>query len=189
VLRRSRNWLGLQTSWENLCSPAPPPGQTQALEAAKTVETAEARRERVKQEAIRGALGDERVVDEATFKASVRARELRAARDEEEEQRKEYCRTSSERIQETKPGESGPNDHQPKRWAQEDGKEYPITAERAELIVRWILDAPAPSASDGSGRPKKKSGARGKLRKMASTASSLRENGLEQSVESLDLVD
>jgi hypothetical protein len=29
-----------------------------------------------------------------------------------------------------------------KRWAQDDGKEYPISTERAEAICRWIKEAP-----------------------------------------------
>jgi hypothetical protein len=205
VLRRSKNWLGLETSWENLCAPAPLPGHTKQ-EPKKRKETADEKRERIKHEAIKEALSDERVIDEATFRASVKARELRAAREEEEEQRKEYCRASSNSSidknghhVDSASTDSTPQPHQqPKRWAQEDGKEYPITTERAELIVRWILEAQPPSSSDGTGRPKKKTGAKGRLRKMASTASSLSRgsrgenggvDGLERSVDSLDFLD
>lgn len=211
VLRRSKNWLGLEASWENLCTPAPLPGHGKQ-ETKKRKETADEKRERIKHEAIRDALSDDRVVDEATFRASVKARELRAAREEEEEQRKEYCRASSSSSidgsgnhRQSQNGEtpassanSQQQQQQSKRWAQEDGKEYPITTERAELIVRWIMDAPPPSSADGTGRPKKKAGAKGRLRKMASTASSLSRgsrgenggvDGLERSVDSLDLLD
>ncbi|KAG9896559.1 hypothetical protein KCU94_g10695, partial [Aureobasidium melanogenum] len=85
--------------------------------------------ERRKREAIIEAMGDERVVDEETFQKAVRARERRAMEDEE--------------------GLSGPlhdvNDNRApvhKRWAQDDGKEYPISTERAEAICRWIKEAP-----------------------------------------------
>jgi len=189
VLRRSKNWLGLQASWESLCAPAPLPGHMRKNEATNRAETAEEKRERMKEDVIRDALADDRVVDEDTFRASVRARELRAAREEEEEQRKEYCRTTSSEAVRARNGDT--NVPPPRRWAQEDGKEYPITTERAELIVRWIREAPAPSASDGSARSKRRTGAKGRLQKKASTASSLRETdtGLEHSIESLDIVD
>ncbi|KAI9872591.1 MAG: hypothetical protein M1830_001449 [Pleopsidium flavum] len=68
------------------------------------------------------ALADERVHDEASFQAAVAARERRA-----EEQRRE---------------ELGQGGSGPKRWAQEDGKEYPISTERAEAIAGWVREAP-----------------------------------------------
>lgn len=66
------------------------------------------------------ALEDDRVHDEASFHAAVAARQRR----QEEEARKAEGR------------------EMPKRWAQEDGKEYPISTERAQAIVRWIREAP-----------------------------------------------
>lgn len=198
VLRRTRNWLGLESSWETLCAPAPLPGQKE-----KKPESADEKRERVKREAIRDALADERVVDEETFRASVRARELRAAREEEEEQRKEYNRTGPQSGHANANASTNTNTdaQQPKRWAQEDGgKEYPITTERAEAITRWIRDAPPPSASmvagagvgDGNGK-KKMAGRKARVRKqpsgLATAPSHVGETGLERSVESLNVVD
>ncbi len=139
VIRRGNNWLGLQQSWETLCAPAPLPGQPST---AKKEETEEQAKERRKQEAIMEALADERVHDEASFQAAVAARERRA-----EEQRRE---------------DLGLGGNGPKRWAQEDGKEYPISTERAEAIARWIREAPLAGA-DGSDKAKKSSRkARGK---------------------------
>jgi hypothetical protein len=187
ILRRSGNFLQLESTWEKLCAPAPLPGQ-HAKEKKK--ETAEQKSERIKRQAIEGALGDERVVDEETFRKSVRAREMMAAREEEELQRKEYNRTKSNSPP-AKDAGADSKDQGPKRWAQgDDGKEYPITTERAEAIVRWIREAPPPSSSTGDGVRKKKP-AKGRVRKMASQAGSLNGEGtgLEHSVESLDLVD
>ena len=189
IIRRSGNFLNIESTWEKLCAPAPLPGQTNK---EKKDETPEQKKERIKRQAIEGALSDERVVDEDSFRKSVRAREMRAAREEEELQRKEYNRTTSTSPQ---PKAADGNDEEsPKRWAQgDDGKEYPITTERAEAIVRWIRDAPVPSSSAGEGgKSKKKTGAKGRVRKVASQAGSLNgESGtpLEQSVDSLDLVD
>jgi len=132
-------------------------------------------------------LADERVVDEETFRASVRARELRAAREEEEEQRKEYLRTSASASAET----NGSGDA--KKFAQEESslsgknKEYPITTERAEAIARWIREALPPSAGD-EGRAKR-GGRKAKVRKELEKEETESVNGLERSVESLDLVD
>lgn len=130
VVRRANNWINLQQSWESLCSPAPLPGQP----GPNKKEESEARaRDRRKQEAIMGALADERVHDEASFQAAVTAREERA-----EEQRKE---------------ELGQGGNCPKRWAQEDGKEYPISTERAEAIARWVREAPL--SVQGTGKTRK----------------------------------
>lgn len=48
----------------------------------------------------------------------------------------------------------------PRRWAIDDGKEYPILTERAAAVARWVLEAP-PVGADGGGagrKKKKKSG-------------------------------
>jgi hypothetical protein len=178
VVRRANNWLGLGASWEVLCEPAPLPGQRE-----KKPETASERRERSKREAIRDALADDRVHDEESFRASVRAREMRAAREEEEEQRREYLRTKPHIVGgETTGASENENGSPPKRWAQEDGKEYPISTERADAIARWIREAPAPGGGDGKS---KKTGKKGKLRKEASDLSVA--SALERSVDSLSI--
>ena len=141
VIRRANNWIGLQQSWEILCAPAPLPGHAGS---PKKHETEEEAKERRRQEAIMEALADERVHDEASFQAAVAAREKRA-----EEQRKE---------------ELGQGPKGPKRWAQGDGKEYPISTERAEAIARWVREAPL--GIEGSGKARR-SGKKGKGRKGA----------------------
>ena len=140
VVRRANNWVGLQQSWETLCAPAPLPGH---VGATKKEETEEQAKERRRQEAILEALADERVHDEASFQAAVAARERRA-----EEQRRE---------------ELGQGGSSPKRWAQEDGKEYPISTERAEAIARWVREAPLTAAGAGKTKrgPKKGKGRKG----------------------------
>lgn len=136
VIRRASNWIGLQQSWESLCSPAPLPGHPGPK---KKEENEVQAKERRKQEAIMEALADERVHDEASFQAAVAAREKRA-----EEQRKE---------------ELGQGGNGPKRWAQEDGKEYPISTERAEAIARWVREAPL--GVEGTGKTRKSGKKRG----------------------------
>ena len=62
-------------------------------------------------------------------------------------------------------------------------RKYPISTDRADMIARWIKEAPSPGAA-GEGRPKKP-GKKARLRKEASDLSSA--NGLEQSVETLNI--
>jgi hypothetical protein len=141
VVRRGDNWIQLQQSWESLCAPAPLPGQ---VPANQQKESPAEKKERLKQQAIMEALEDDRVHDEASFHAAVAARQRR----QEEEARKAEGRET------------------PKRWAQEDGKEYPITTERAQAIVRWVKEAPVGGEAGGPRKKKKstKSGSKGKAK-------------------------
>jgi hypothetical protein len=141
VIRRGDNWIQLQQSWESLCAPAPLPGQTPPNQQK---ETSAEKKERLKQQAIMEALEDDRVHDEASFHAAVAARQRR----QEEEARKAEGR------------------EMPKRWAQEDGKEYPISTERAQAIVRWIKEAPVGGEGGGPRKKKRSSkpGAKGKAK-------------------------
>lgn len=128
VVRRGNNWIELQHSWEFLCAPAPLPGH---VPQNQQKEMPAERKERLKQQAIMEALEDDRVHDEASFHAAVAARQRRQEEEAKKAEGKEM----------------------PKRWAQEDGKEYPISTERAQAIVRWIREAPV----GGELRRKKKS--------------------------------
>lgn len=123
----------------------------------KKEETAEQKRERIKQESIIDALSDDRVVDEESFQRAVRARERRAMEDEQgisgPLKDKDFSLPSSkdgsaagkEGSASASPStpENEANLPPPKRWAQdENGKEYPISTDRAEAIARWIKEAP-----------------------------------------------
>ncbi|KAK7179850.1 hypothetical protein PSPO01_14112 [Paraphaeosphaeria sporulosa] len=160
VLRRAGNWVGLSTSWEKLCRPAPLPGHGKngSYDPSKSErqETETQKRERQKHEAILEALADERVVDEESFQRAVRARERRFREDEEAEQRaKNGTGSPTDSSANGSPASPAPA---PKRWAQDDGREYPISTERAEAISRWVRDAPP--ITEGTGkkrRPRPKS--------------------------------
>ncbi|KAI0406797.1 hypothetical protein F4802DRAFT_76381 [Xylaria palmicola] len=156
VLRRAENWVELGSSWETLCAPAPlpmPPSANSAPAAAAGVnalsitgpasptETEDQRKERMRHQAIIEALEDERVNDEASFKAAIIARQKRAEADQA---------TGAN-------GSSSNANSAPKRWAVDDGREYPILTERAEAVARWIREAPAVSGT-GTGKRKKKPG-------------------------------
>lgn len=190
--------------------------RTNGVVARKREDDDNNKMERIKQTAIRDALADERVIDEDTFRRSVRAREARAIAEEDEEMRKEYNNISPSRS-ESKPTPDGLSSTAEKNktsWtqAQQDnilakGNDFTISTERADLIVRWIREA-SPPGSDGAsstGTSRRKAGAKknpqARLRKQASNMSAVSGvsnasggsdktlGGLEQSVESLDMVD
>lgn len=154
VLRRAENWIELSSSWEALCAPAPlptpmsatgVPAATASVNAlsitggTSPIESEEQRKERMRQQAIIEALEDERVNDEASFKAAILARQRRAEAD--------LASSSNGGIPSPNAG--------PKRWAVDDGREYPILTERAEAVARWIREAPTSSGTGSSKRKKK----------------------------------
>lgn len=138
VIRQANNWIGLEKSWETLCTPAPLPGHAAA---PKKEETEAETKERRMHEEILEALADERVVDDTTFRASLAAMGRRA----EEQDSDDLAQGGSS----------------PKRWAQDDGKGYPMSTGRAEVIAKWVREAP--QVLEGVGRGK--GGKKGKGRK------------------------
>lgn len=165
VLRRANNWIGLSVPWQKLCAPAPLPDaaggwakdtSSSALakrSVEKKEETSEQKRERIKQESIIDALSDDRVVDEDSFQKAVRARERRAMEDEQGISGPLKDKDGGNDAS-TKANESAPT---PKRWAQdENGREYPISTDRAEAISRWVKEAPLSMGGVKKKRPAKK---------------------------------
>ncbi|KAI9691780.1 MAG: hypothetical protein M1822_007852 [Bathelium mastoideum] len=145
-------------------------------------ETAQQKRARRKHEAILDALADERVVDEASFAAAVRARERRALADEVRDggggdDAAPYLPLPAADATESRAGvERGGSGEEAdsavagggaaaaaKRWAQGDGREYPISTERAEAVARWVREAPL--TVEGTGRSRK-GGKKGRSKKM-----------------------
>ncbi|KAI0126068.1 hypothetical protein BJ170DRAFT_633715 [Xylariales sp. AK1849] len=169
VLRRAENWIELSWSWEDLCAPAPLYTATSAnggtISAATAnamakavtggpspVETEEQRKERLKHEAIIEALEDERVNDEASFKAAILARQRRS-----EAEQASVTNAANGNGKGGSSAVNSPSLSSQKRWAVDDGREYPILTERAEAVARWVREAPAGSGV-GGGRRKKKPG-------------------------------
>jgi hypothetical protein len=193
VLRRAENWIGLTSSWETLCRPAPLPGQAKneaGHSSGKDAEETDAqRRERQKHEAILEALADERVVDEESFQRAFRARERRFREDEEAEGRQRsasattspnpngYANAHAPSPTSTAPpsSTSSTSSSAPKRWAQDDGREYPISTERAEAVAQWVRHAPP--VTEGTARKRR---VRVKGKKSGAT------NGSARQVEGLD---
>ncbi|GAM82427.1 hypothetical protein ANO11243_004060 [Dothideomycetidae sp. 11243] len=165
VLRRCDNWIKLDAPWFKLCtrptsSKQTNGGQANGTDTTPAAETAQERRERIKQQALYGALGDARVVDEKTFQESLRVRESQGLIDDERdavmfspEATKESAIEDSTRIQTAA---------EIKRWAQEEAaKEYPLISDRAALVARWVREAPLHVPGAG-GKKKKRSGTKRK---------------------------
>jgi len=204
VLRRTNNFLHLSAPWQVLCQPSPLPvhvssttsgyNQAPSTELSRTNfspgteegqrpdalrpkqhETAEQKKERIKQQAILDALSDERVVDEMSFQRSVKAREKRAFEDEEE------VAGHQARIDGGGPGEKIGYEGAARVTSEGGGKEkrndeftkeYPISSERADAVARWILEAPA-SVGGKKKRPAKKT------RATATASVDMATNGIE----------
>lgn len=235
VLRKTKNWIGLEQTWEQLCTPSPDKDRrrrgstlqkdgttarkTNGNSVTKKSDTHE-KLDEIKRNAIREALADERVVDEDTFRQSVRAREARAIAAEDEEMRKEYNNISPTRSSAIGTDSSSTAKDQPPFTDRANGtapkpkqesslkeKDFSISTERAEMIARWIREAPPPGGEGSSvGTTRRKAGGKKNphiraLRKQASdmsaashvshvsAGSNVTSTGLEQSVESLDMVD
>lgn len=202
VIHRTDNWVGLSSSWDTLCTPAPLPlyddescshhpcvhtynyhVEKPAVSASVAASAAAAllagtssdaaaeeerrRKELIREQAILDALDDERVTDEASFRAAIKAHEKRAQRDDAM-----YSDKPSNGASATpKPGPgtststAGPdalngilNNNKAKhprpptgdaeaeplsrRWSADDGKDYPLMTERANAIARWVQEAP-----------------------------------------------
>ena len=154
-------------------------------------ETETQERERQKHEAILEALADERVVDEESFQRAVRARERRFREDEEAEKHASLPTATAQLPASNSSASSSASSTNgtsslpktptspaaPKRWAQDDGREYPISTERAEAISRWVREAP--NLVESSGTKKRRTKAKGKkpgLQRAGSTGLSLAES-------------
>ncbi|KAL6882795.1 hypothetical protein HDV57DRAFT_509232 [Trichoderma longibrachiatum] len=204
VVHRTDNWLGLSSSWDALCTPAPLPiyddepcnhhtcvhnhnhAQKPAVSASKAASAAAAllagtspdaaaeeerrRKELIREQAILDALDDERVTDEASFRAAINAHEKRAQQDDAISSDKPFNGTSvtpkpgpgtspsttgpdapngaSKNNNNTKakhprpPTEDAEAEPSSRRWSAEDGKDYPLMTERANAIARWVQEAP-----------------------------------------------
>lgn len=161
--------------------------------------------DRQRHQAILDALGDDRVKDDITLRASILARQQRA----EEEYRlneavaaldtklmaqdlgpdssstapkapptpttptlpassDESANPTNTAATKAAPAGGAAGSTAPRRWAVDDGKEYPILTERAGAIARWVREAP-PNAGSAEGEGGA-SGGRRRKKKPASKA-------------------
>ena len=193
ILRKTDNWIGLSVSWETLCK-APLPPSLYAHKAngdvsipskdanTKDVQTESKvqKKNRIHKEAVMEALGDDRVVDDETFQRAVDAREQRAWRDCDAEDKGQSpgadgvppavngtVNGNKAKVNEiddrgkAQPKESYASAAEPIGWGKNNGpvakdEEYLIGTERAEAIAKWILEAPV----EVEGASAKKKGAK-----------------------------
>lgn len=121
VLRRAGNWINLSSGWEALCTPAPLPSAGLLNQFDTRGPSGSPGRLARQAKAIKDA-------------DAVRSREIEALVDKEERMLAAQERERREKERQAS-GSTGA-----KRWAQEDGKEYPISTERAGLIARWVKE-------------------------------------------------
>ncbi|KAL2405642.1 hypothetical protein ABEF95_011672 [Exophiala dermatitidis] len=154
VLRRSQNWLGLDDSWDSLCSRLP-------------IAVSECKRQGQPKKRQAGS-NDHSVLSERTTTPESPRADVR---------------------NKTLGGDDASTGSSPRLGSRDAGRGTSLRTERAEVIARWVTEAPPPTSAPGAGRQKKRSGVKARLKKTASTASSLREPGLEESVDDLNVVD
>ncbi|KAL1862813.1 hypothetical protein Daus18300_008309 [Diaporthe australafricana] len=153
-----------------------------APEAAKEVkkDIDDEDRERINQQALMRAIEDDRVGDEATLRAAISAHRKRAEDDLRAERRDSNGeangvivpvangsqKPTSPAPQDTgsdkAPSSSSSNGRPPspgtahRRWAMDEGREYPILTERASAVARWLREAPPGAGGTGHSKKKKK---------------------------------
>ncbi|KAF2223168.1 hypothetical protein BDZ85DRAFT_122567 [Elsinoe ampelina] len=180
ILRKCNNWIKLPMGWAEMCRPVSAAASTKpntngtvarnGQSASKPTETDKERKNRIRQQAIADAMGDERVVDEETFHQSVSAREKRAEEDEERDKRLFTPVTPGDKLLQNGAAAVGKaearerlKDEKLKRWAEDEAlKEYPVTTERVEAISRWVREAPGVMPGAPTRKKKKAAGKRKK---------------------------
>jgi len=147
----------LKTKLEDDFPPSPPWLMKQQEE-----ELTSRRMERIRKEAVMEALGDERVVDDASFQRAVEARERRALQDLELDERFKAGGVASQGTKQNGGVVNGRSERPGgKKHGTAKDTEFLIGTERAEGITRWILHAPvgveggAAGARKGKRKPKK----------------------------------
>ncbi|KAL7932716.1 hypothetical protein V8C35DRAFT_306533 [Trichoderma chlorosporum] len=142
------------------------------------------RRELIREQAILDALDDERVTDEASFHAAVVAHEKRAQQSDAaiSDKPSNGITTTPKPSPGTTIGLNGLNglnganstdkakhvhllkedaadtDIFSRRWSADEGKDYPITTERASAIARWVQEAPVVTGTTKRKKRTKKTG-------------------------------
>ena len=138
VLRRTDGlgWLQVQGTWESLCAPAPLPAKNTASAPGHTPSSSSSSRNaRPALPAPPSAASEE---DHQTAPPAAPGQAL-AHRPASVETTPNPPAAAASATSSSTRG---------KRWAIDDGREYPIVTERAAAVARWVREAPA---SDGDG--------------------------------------
>lgn len=115
MLRKTNNHVGLESTWEGLCSPAPLPNPTAPPSPAFS------------------SSGEQKLLTSSSYSSSSSSSSSSSLSSPSSATLVLSKSDENKRLQQI---------NTPKRWAQEDGgKEYPISTERASLIARWVKDA------------------------------------------------
>ncbi|KIW13220.1 hypothetical protein PV08_08407 [Exophiala spinifera] len=180
ILRQSKDWLRLSDTWDNLCTPVTATGPHPSAGSTGNNSFPKGPNPQAPKDFGRkdvAAMEIEQVL-------SVENADDKPVAHGYEDVQEEEC-GGGKAAGNNATNEPGADDGQV-GWQiprQEEGKENPFIPVRAETIVRWILNAPPPRASDGGTRPKKKSGAKRKPKKKKNAGP-----GLEGCMGSLELV-
>ena len=177
ILRKTGDWIGLRSSWDSLCkSRSESDAKSRASTSRRVIddeldrkkgsssqdESSAAKKDKIHSTAVMEALGDERVVDDESFQRVVEMRkrwalqELNGGKSKAEGQ---SCGDDKSNSEDSRKGPSVSKKGANGAVAKDD--DYMIGTERAETIVRWILEAPAVIESTGKKSKKGKKRAKG----------------------------
>ncbi|KAL6251410.1 hypothetical protein RBB50_001619 [Rhinocladiella similis] len=191
ILRRSKNWLQLSDSWDNLCAPTALPARPRRAPTSTGDATLQKAPDPQAPKGLTNhnvAMKPEQAMNKETLEAKLVAQEPKIMQEIERASNGQFDRgnPAGNNVSDDKGASHGSAASQILlRSGQDDGREDGIVPARADTIVRWILNAPPPSATDEGRRPKKKSGGKGKSKKRNKTT----DTGLEQSLGNPDQVD
>ncbi|KAM7201678.1 hypothetical protein V8F33_003227 [Rhypophila sp. PSN 637] len=185
VIRQAKNWIELETdNWEDLIhmstmdDPSPPndaTDATQLIEAAASLKLggeprmragtakalpspslkdAEYERRQILSNAAYEAAKDERVTDDESYKVAFRAHVLRGIEDSSASGRSS-SEDAAALVTRTEQGESP--ELQDQSSLDMRAKYWPIGSDRAQAVIRWILEGPLPPGvqTGPDGAPKK----------------------------------
>lgn len=186
VLRQGNNWISLASSWDNLCSPtsshqpsANGGGSTAKRGGHKALpapQVAEMDKAAIHQESVRRAFLDDRVGNREQMQISYQAHKKHVEADIKAQAIKNGVivpTTSADTPSsastpklpaiDTSATDVAPLGGEPvspgtahRRWAMDEGREYPILTERASAVARWQREAPPNAGTSGPARKKKK---------------------------------
>lgn len=118
MLRKTNNHVGLESTWEGLCSPAPLPNPSTAPPSPAFQPS--------EQKLLNSSASSSSSSSSSGSSSTAASSALVLSKSDENKK----LQLQQQQI------------NTPKRWAQEDGgKEYPISTERASMIAKWVKDA------------------------------------------------
>ncbi|RDA94448.1 hypothetical protein CP533_2273 [Ophiocordyceps camponoti-saundersi (nom. inval.)] len=158
VLRRTKNWLGLCSSWETLCFPAPLP-LYDALARPSPASAHNPARASAAAALINASSSSSSCSPASSLATADKRKPSKSPA--AERQQAAVARNDTGGFPNPSPGEDGTLVPSPANmesavwWASEAGKDYPVASDRSVCVAQWVLEAPLVKAARRRKRVKK----------------------------------